>query len=406
MTAGLTSIVSVDVMTYAFRRFAHTFGFILLTAAAIQVASLQAAHPESHVWLAIAALAVIFVGLAVVDRWPSVLGSALFLVLGSAAVVAVAILLISQTDAETDDVLFSYIVGVFVFVAGPGASTLAGIAWCAAGYLTAEVGLAIGATIAGQPPFPDVVSTVLGIGTIAVVLMLGASRAIMRRTHARVARAAREERASHLRERREAGVAALIHDTVLRELEAIAEATPGQVDAALAEAISRDLIGLKARDWAEKPDTTAGVRRAPLFADSAIRAAIHRASRRSLRVEISGDAADLARLSHERDSAVGAAVEQCLENVRRHSGAPSAEMLIIGSATDVSIIIIDSGIGFDVTTVAPDRMGIRQSIRGRIEAVGGQVRVWSARDRGTSVMISVPVDAASPDDPGRAHVES
>ena len=55
------------------------------------------------------------------------------------------------------------------------------------------------------------------------------------------------------------------------------------------------------------------------------------------------------------------------------------------------IIRLNNGIGFDVDSVPPDRLGIRQSIIQRIEAVGGNVKIWSMAGAGTSVIIVVPL---------------
>jgi signal transduction histidine kinase len=105
---------------------------------------------------------------------------------------------------------------------------------------------------------------------------------------------------------------------------------------------------------------------------------------------VTGDFYAVGRLTRERDIAVGLAVKQCLVNVMRHAQVEHAEVVIIGSERDVSVMVIDSGRGFSEAHVGADRLGIRQSVRRRIEAVGGEVKVWSQPGRGTSVLIRVP----------------
>ena len=63
------------------------------------------------------------------------------------------------------------------------------------------------------------------------------------------------------------------------------------------------------------------------------------------------------------------------------------------SDDEVTFMISDQGAGFDTATVDPQRLGIRSSIVGRMEDVGGRVRVWSSPGTGTTVLIGVPVAA-------------
>jgi len=55
------------------------------------------------------------------------------------------------------------------------------------------------------------------------------------------------------------------------------------------------------------------------------------------------------------------------------------------------VMVIDSGSGFVEQSVGGDRLGLRQSIRGRIEGVGGSVQVWTTPGVGTSVSLTVPL---------------
>src|SRR5690606_8202612 len=82
---------------------------------------------------------------------------------------------------------------------------------------------------------------------------------------------------------------------------------------------------------------------------------------------------------------------QCLANVIKHSGVMKAEVAVYGSDSEVSVMIVDDGSGFEVNAVGPDRLGLRASVRRRIEAVGGTVQLWSTPGSGTSVLIRVPV---------------
>ena len=96
---------------------------------------------------------------------------------------------------------------------------------------------------------------------------------------------------------------------------------------------------------------------------------------------------------------MGLAVKQCLVNVLKHAGTDRAEVVVYGSAGEVSIMIIDGGKGFSEPETSLDRLGLRQSVRRRIEAVDGTVQVWSTPGTGTSILLRLPVldPAAEPE---------
>jgi len=109
-----------------------------------------------------------------------------------------------------------------------------------------------------------------------------------------------------------------------------------------------------------------------------------------LDVVLSGDRGALARLDAQRQLAVGLAVKQCLVNVVRHAETDRAEVVVYGSDTEVSVMIIDGGKGFSEHETSVDRLGLRQSVRRRIETVDGSVQVWSTPGTGTSILIRLP----------------
>jgi signal transduction histidine kinase len=92
--------------------------------------------------------------------------------------------------------------------------------------------------------------------------------------------------------------------------------------------------------------------------------------------------------------ALGLAVAQCLVNVERHSGTSRAEVVVYGDGDDVSVMVIDDGVGFDPRATGADRLGIKNSVQARMERVGGSVQIWSSPGSGTSVVIRVAVDGA------------
>jgi signal transduction histidine kinase len=59
------------------------------------------------------------------------------------------------------------------------------------------------------------------------------------------------------------------------------------------------------------------------------------------------------------------------------------------------VMIIDGGKGFSERETSVDRLGLRQSVRKRIETVGGTVQVWSTPGTGTSILIRLPATIAA-----------
>jgi signal transduction histidine kinase len=92
---------------------------------------------------------------------------------------------------------------------------------------------------------------------------------------------------------------------------------------------------------------------------------------------------------------LGAAVRAVLDNVERHAGPGArAWVLLEGDAGGVELTVRDDGVGGDLEELlsAGDRgrMGIRSSIRGRVEDLGGSA-TWQTRPgAGCTVRITVP----------------
>jgi signal transduction histidine kinase len=62
------------------------------------------------------------------------------------------------------------------------------------------------------------------------------------------------------------------------------------------------------------------------------------------------------------------------------------------SSTLLSIDIVDDGVGFEPTTVAPHRLGIAVSIIGRVQSLpGGVAYVRSSPGEGTQVHLEWPL---------------
>jgi signal transduction histidine kinase len=105
--------------------------------------------------------------------------------------------------------------------------------------------------------------------------------------------------------------------------------------------------------------------------------------------------ADAVSLPDATARAVAAATGEALDNVRRHAGPDArAWILLEDKGESVTVNVRDDGDGFAASRLAQavdaGRIGVAQSIVGRIHEVGGQADVTSAPGGGTEVELRVP----------------
>jgi PAS domain S-box-containing protein len=88
-------------------------------------------------------------------------------------------------------------------------------------------------------------------------------------------------------------------------------------------------------------------------------------------------------------------LQEGLQNIAKHSGATCAEVQLIGTADKVHLTISDSGKGFNpATSIESQGLGLT-SMRERVRAVHGNIRIQSRPARGTFIDVYVPIGAAS-----------
>jgi signal transduction histidine kinase len=79
---------------------------------------------------------------------------------------------------------------------------------------------------------------------------------------------------------------------------------------------------------------------------------------------------------------------QALANAINHAGqAVTIQVFLKGSADGLKIVVKDNGRGFRPSRVPKNRIGLRLSIIGRVQAVGGKVFIDSKIGVGTNVII-------------------
>ncbi|MEO7070211.1 MAG: PspC domain-containing protein [Nostocoides sp.] len=187
----------------------------------------------------------------------------------------------------------------------------------------------------------------------------------------------RAEQAATVRATERADIAAHLHDSVLQTLALIQrKADDPHTVTQLARAQEREL-----RAW-----LYAG----PAGSDSTLAAALTAAAHdvedehgAPIDLVVTGDRA----IEPQGESLVRA-FREALLNAVRHGRPPVTAYVEIGTA-GVQAFVKDRGVGFDPETVPTDRLGVRQSILGRMERHGGTARVRRL-DVGTEIELTLP----------------
>jgi signal transduction histidine kinase len=175
-----------------------------------------------------------------------------------------------------------------------------------------------------------------------------------------------------------------LHDTVLSTLTMVAAGAFAGPSSALTAQAARDLHvlqGLEGRPMSPVPG-------APLpLTDLGPQLEQAAASTDDLSVRL--ELAPVTLPSPVADQLV-ACVGEALRNVERHAGTGQAEVTVTGGAGWTVVRITDHGRGFDPSVTPPSRRGIRESITGRMLAVGGWAAIASRPGAGTTVTVSWP----------------
>jgi signal transduction histidine kinase len=223
------------------------------------------------------------------------------------------------------------------------------------------------------------VETIVAAGLMAVIrggarqadVIVAAGLATERQIRAEEARRA-DEREQHRQ----------LHDTVLSTLTMVAAGAFAGPSPALTAQAARDLRVLQGLEGA--PAVPGGL--APLT-DLGPKLEQAAASTDDLAVRLRLVPVTLP--SPVADQLV-ACVGEALRNVEQHAGTGQAEVIVTGGAGWAVVKITDCGRGFDPAATPPSRRGIRESITGRMLAVGGRAAIASRPGAGTTVTVSWP----------------
>jgi signal transduction histidine kinase len=229
------------------------------------------------------------------------------------------------------------------------------------------------------------VETIVAAGLMAVIrggarqadAIVAAGLATERQIRAEEARRA-DEREQHRQ----------LHDTVLATLTMVAAGAVAGPSPALTAQAARDLRVLQeladAPAVPDAPSVPGGL--APL---TDLRPKLERAAASTDDLAVRLKLVPVTLPSPVADQLV-ACVGEALRNVERHAGTGQAEVIVTGGAGWAIAKVTDRGRGFDPAATPSSRRGIRESITGRMLAVGGRASVASHPGAGTTVTVSWP----------------
>ena len=225
-----------------------------------------------------------------------------------------------------------------------------------------------------------VLSTIGGLGLAVVATGVGVAL-LLGPWIVRLWRDLAVERRERIRSEERSEIAAHLHDSVLQTLALIQRAeAPGRART-LARRQEREL-----RAWLfdeRPPDGDAAV--------ATLSAALEQVvTDVEDRHDVEVDLVVVGECDMEpRLEALVAAVREAAHNSAQHSGMAEVSVYVEVEPQRVTAYVRDRGKGFDLDAVEPGRVGVRESIIGRMARHGGRAQVHSGSDDGTEVVLEV-----------------
>lgn len=363
----------------------------LLTGAMVVDVVRASGQLDASIALMLAPVAVMVLLAGLLLAAPSARTATLYLVGGGVAAAASVVALVALGGIDDDPFLLNRVATALPLVGALGGSTRSGVRWTLAG-----LGVAYASLIGGWAALGTLGPVGYGPLVVGFIALSGFAllAGVRHRAKQRIPEFLAVQRAVLIDDRErelQRRAAAAVHDTVLADLAAVSLAA-GPITDRMRAHIVRDLDAIANPSARRRPGAHTLVASAPLAQALLDLADGYRWN--GVTVQVSGaEEVDDAVPAPIVDALVGA-TRAALDNVAAHAATGRAE-LVIGQRDDaIAVLIVDGGRGFDPAAVALDRLGLRESIDGRIRAVGGTARVWSG-DEGTTVMLRVPLGGDS-----------
>lgn len=331
---------------------------------------------------------------------PSVRTASLYLIGGGIAASASVVALVALADVGSEPFLLNRVATALPLVGALAGSARSGVRWTLAGIAVAYASLVAGWLALGELGPVGYGPLIVGLIALSGFAFLASVR---HRAKQRIPEFLAVQRAVLIDERErelQRRAAAAVHDTVLADLAAVSHA-PGVISDRMRAHIVKDLDAIARPTEPRRAGRHADVAPAPLAQALLDLADGYRWN--GVTVQVSGAEEVTAEVPATILDALVGATRAALDNVAAHAGTARAE-LVIGQRDDaIAVLVVDAGHGFDPAAVGSDRLGLRESIHGRMRAIGGSARVWSG-DEGTTVMLRVPItpEAASSASAGAA----
>ena len=99
-----------------------------------------------------------------------------------------------------------------------------------------------------------------------------------------------------------------------------------------------------------------------------------------------------ARLPRETETTIYRVVQECYQNIAKHSGAATVNLLLRSTDTLLELNVEDDGIGFDVerAVAQPKSFGLK-GMRERAALLGGRLEIRSSPGHGTTIAMRLPI---------------
>ncbi len=252
-------------------------------------------------------------------------------------------------------------------------------------------GLAIaGASAVAMPgsweaPVVLVVTTLLAAGATTVLRREAVANDLARAEEVEVRLGAAARAAARADERDQQR---RLHDTVLATLTMVNTGSIGRDSVALRRRAEHDLAVIAGLRSSAAPAD------APARIDHVLEAVVAAFTRAEPGVDTVLEAHALEVPRNVAD-AVGLSVGEALSNVARHANTAAARIVARRDSSTVRVAVRDDGAGFEPAAVPAHRRGLRESIHGRMRAVGGDARVVSRPGAGTTVELWWPAGESS-----------
>ncbi len=196
----------------------------------------------------------------------------------------------------------------------------------------------------------------------------------------RFARSLAAERAARIRSQERSEVGAHLHDSVLQTLALVQRRADDPAEVAqLARRQERELRAWLAGNPTPRPDER--------IADALRAAAVDVEDQLGTAIEVVvvGDCP----LDDRMETLVAATREALTNAAKFGANGGTVRLYAEVDADRVRTFVDDRGQGFDPERIPPDRRGVRESIVGRVERLGGTAEIRSAPGTGTEVELTV-----------------